>query len=68
MTYDVRASITGDARRILNDHLKVGREKPVSYLPIRTVESVIGLTIPIYASLVERSGNNVAVFTARIAV
>jgi hypothetical protein len=64
MTEDVNDSLVADARRILDEHLAVGRAKPVSYLPIKTIEDVIGITIQVYASLIEKSGNKAAIFAA----
>src|SRR5262245_528162 len=55
-------SLSQGAKRILEAHLSVGPHKPVSYLPIRTVENVLGLTVPTYMSLIEKSGNKAAVF------
>ena len=62
MTNDVKALLTEDGKRILDKHLAVGRDKPVSYLPIKTIETVIGITIQVYASLIEKSGNKAAIF------
>jgi hypothetical protein len=64
MTDDVIPSITGDAKQIVERHLAVGRRKPVSYLPIETIETVIGLTIRGYVSLIENSGNKAVVLGA----
>jgi hypothetical protein len=50
-----------DARQILDSHLRVGPDKPVSYLPIRTVERVIGITIPAYVSMAENHGHKCSV-------
>jgi hypothetical protein len=61
MTDDVRALLTGDAKHIVERHLPAGRRKPVSYLPIETIETVLGLTIQGYVSLIENSGNKAVV-------
>jgi hypothetical protein len=58
----VRASLTEDARQILHMHLAVGPKTPVSYLPIKTIENVIGIPIHVYTSLIKNSGNKVAIF------
>jgi hypothetical protein len=64
VTQKVAASVTEHARRILDSHLNVGREKPVSYLPIRTVEEVLGITVPGYRSMIAKLGNQSSVFSA----
>jgi hypothetical protein len=51
---------------LLVAHLNIGPDKPVSYLPIKTIEKVIGLTIAEYRSLIEKSGNEAAVFDADV--
>lgn len=51
------------AMRILDSHLNVGKEKPVSCLPIKTVEGVIGITIPAYKSMIESMGNRWSMFS-----
>jgi|SRR5215470_337418 len=40
----------------LRDHIGVGSHKPVSYLPVRTIEDVIGITVAAYGSMVEANG------------
>ena len=64
MMQDITASLGEDAKRLVDNHLKIGPEKPVSYLPIKTVEKVIGITVQDYMSLIERSGNEGIVFGA----
>jgi hypothetical protein len=61
---NITASIDEHVKRILDSHLKVGKEKPVSYLPIKTVEDVIGITIQKYKSMIERLGSRGSVFSA----
>ena len=56
--------LTKRAGKILASHLKVGPQKPVSYLPINTIENVIGITVPAYRSMIENSGNKCIVFKA----
>nr|WP_294547368.1 hypothetical protein [uncultured Rhodopila sp.] len=51
-----------DARRILENHLRVGPEKPVSYLPINTINRVIGIEVTKYESLISKSGSKSLVF------
>ena len=50
------------ADRLLESHLAVGPDKPVSYLPTRTIEEVIGMSVDRYVSLIEQMGNQYAVF------
>jgi hypothetical protein len=57
-------SLREDVKQILDSHLSVGWKKPVSYLPIRTVENVIGITVSAYKSMIERIGNKCFVFSA----
>jgi hypothetical protein len=49
------------AKQILEEHLKVGPEKPVSYLPVRTIENVIGMSVDAYVALIDDTGNQSAV-------
>ena len=64
MTENVEMSVTEHVRRMLNTHFNVGKEKPVSYLPIATIEKVIGLEIQTYKSMIEKSGNRCLIFNA----
>src|SRR5882672_5140381 len=56
------ASFRENAKQILHSHLSLGRRKAVSYLPIKTVEKVIGLTVTEYRSMVEATGNRCSIF------
>ncbi len=49
-------------KRLLHDHLAVGPHKPVSYLPLKTVETVLRLTISDYKAMIENAGNRCAIF------
>ena len=51
-----------DVKRILDNHLDVGLEKPISYLPIRTVTDVVGISVAAYRVLIEKSGAKSLVF------
>ena len=64
MTEDVTPLLTDDARQILDSHARVGQHKPVSYLPLRTVELEMGITIQAYISIIERLGNKSRAFDA----
>jgi hypothetical protein len=62
-TEDAKPLPRDEARRILEIHLNLGPKKPVSYLPLRTIEEIIGLTVPEYVSLIAKSGNKAIVFS-----
>jgi hypothetical protein len=52
-------------RRTIEEHTNLGKRKPVSYLPIKTIEKVLGLTVDEYRKLVELAGNSCAVFSEK---
>jgi hypothetical protein len=54
--------LSEDAMLILKEHLKVGPDKPVSYLPLRTVEKVLGITASAYQAMIEEQGSRCVVF------
>ncbi|HZT18880.1 MAG TPA: hypothetical protein VFA23_05710 [Dongiaceae bacterium] len=60
----LRISLRENTQRLLDTHIHVGPEKAVSYLPLRTVEHVIGITIQVYRSLAKGAGNHSMVFSA----
>jgi hypothetical protein len=43
--------------QMVDSHANVGRHKPVSYLPLTTIETAIGTTTAAYQAAVEESGN-----------
>src|SRR5450755_2982040 len=45
-----------DAKRLLSCNLQLGREKAISYLPIRTIERWIGMSADKYVAKVESVG------------
>jgi hypothetical protein len=47
--------------QLLEEHLNLGRHKAVSYLPIKTVEKVAGLSVQAYVSMIERAGRQAIV-------
>jgi hypothetical protein len=49
--------------RTLDEHVRLGSSKPVSYLPLAAIESVLQLKASDYVSLVERNGNRCMVFS-----
>ena len=51
-----------DPDRLLSEHTNVGPSKPMSYLPISTIESLLKMTAAEYALLVERAGGSSMVF------
>lgn len=59
---NVTSSFAEHAKRILDSHLNVGKEKPVSYLPIKTVEDVIRISVRAYESMIESMGNRSSIF------
>jgi hypothetical protein len=44
------------AKRILAAHLILGPEKPLSYLPNKTIENMIGIKVVEYVAMIEKSG------------
>lgn len=63
MPENTAATVFMHAEHILERHLNVGRDKPISYLPIATITQVIGIEISTYTSMLEESGNEFSVFT-----
>ena len=54
--------VENPSKEILERHLTVGREKPVSYLPMRTIENLIGISVDAYTELITNMGNQYAIF------
>src|SRR5260370_14055868 len=48
--------MSSDVASILNAHRRLGPHQAVSYLPIRTIESVPGLSVGGYRAMVEEVG------------
>lgn len=42
---------------MMMDHINVGPRKPLSYLPLNTIENVLKMTLSEYRSLVQKAGN-----------
>ena len=57
-------ALNEEAQAILERHINLGKGKAVSYLPINTIEKVLGVKIEDYKSLIERRGHECAVFFA----
>ncbi|CUX54519.1 hypothetical protein AGR7C_Lc20137 [Agrobacterium deltaense Zutra 3/1] len=47
---------------ILSRHVQLGSEKPVSYLPLNTIENVLGLTVDTYREMLRAGGNESMLF------
>ena len=52
-----------DLDHILDRHVRVGPSKPVSYLPVKTVEKVLNMQVDEYARLIETAGGKCVVFS-----
>jgi 8-oxo-dGTP diphosphatase len=48
---------------VLAKHVYVGAAKPVSYLPISTIEKVLNMQVDAYARLIEKAGGKCVVFS-----
>ncbi len=48
---------------VLAKHVHVGAAKPVSYLPISTIEKVLNMPVDAYVHLIEKAGGRYAVFS-----
>lgn len=57
-------TLNEDAQIILDKHTKLDKNKPVSYLPIRTIERIFGMTASDYASLISKNGDSYIIFNA----
>jgi hypothetical protein len=49
-------------RQLLTKHIDVGSHKAISYLPIKTIEGMLGLSIDEYRGLIEGAGNKCVIF------
>ncbi|MBW9072833.1 MULTISPECIES: hypothetical protein [Agrobacterium] len=47
---------------ILQGHVQLGPEKPVSYLPLNTIENMLGLTVDRYREMLRAGGNESMLF------
>jgi hypothetical protein len=52
----------GEVAAILKSHLELNARRPVSYLPIKTIEQILKLSVSEYVSLIERSESEAIVF------
>jgi hypothetical protein len=48
---------------ILRRHVHVGRSKPVTYLPLSTIENVLEMPLEEYVRMVEQAGGKCSVFS-----
>ena len=49
-------------REILQEHLNIGPKKPVSYLPIKTIEKVLKLSVDAYVGMTTTRGHSSVAF------
>src|ERR1700712_922622 len=52
-----------DAKRMLDRHIRVGPEKPISYLPINAINNVLGMEISTYTSLAKDFDAKILIFS-----
>lgn len=57
-------SLEGYRKELLAKHLNVDIHKPVSYLPIKTIEGMLGLSSIEYRTLIEKTGSKCSIFDA----
>jgi hypothetical protein len=57
MSEDDRGIGPDEIRRILRSHLELGPTKSTSYLPIATIDNLIGMTVAEYLAAIEQTGN-----------
>ena len=50
-------------RRTLKEHVTLGQQKAMSYLPLKTIERVLGLTVDEYRREIEQAGNECIVLS-----
>lgn len=51
-------------KQTLDEHLNLGLHKAVSYLPVKTLETVLGVTVNEYCEMIERAGSKAATFSS----
>jgi hypothetical protein len=49
---------------MLRTHLELNEQKPVSYLPIKTIQNVLNMTVDGYVCFARARGNEIAIFDA----
>jgi hypothetical protein len=54
--------LQGYKRRTLEEHIALTHHKVLSYLPIRTIENLLGLTVEEYQRLALEAGNKCLLF------
>jgi len=45
-------------QEMVRDHIHVGPRKPLSYLPLNTIENLMGMTVQEYQSQISKAGND----------
>jgi hypothetical protein len=65
MSEQFQSPLSAVGEGLLREHLNVGPQKPVSYLPIDTIRKVIGMPESRYVEYIERVGNNALLFESR---
>lgn len=61
MPADAKPLLSPEDQEMLDCHVAVNRSKPLSYLPIQTIERVLGMTTTEYTSIVVAAGNETLV-------
>jgi len=52
-----------DRKQILENHLNIGQQKAISYLPINTIENVLSLSVDEYVAMIEEKGHRAIVLS-----
>ncbi len=56
------ASLSDDDKDRLRQHTKLDAKKVVSYLPLNTIENVMGMSLDTYTSIIENNGGSYLIF------
>ena len=56
------ASVPEDTKDMLRRHTKLNADKVVSYLPLNTIENVLGMSLETYISIIENNGGSYLIF------
>jgi hypothetical protein len=55
-------ALSGDLKELFLRHTELNSRKVVSYLPCNTIQNVIGITLEVYASEIEKNGGSYLIF------
>jgi hypothetical protein len=55
-------SLPEDIKDMLHRHTHLDANKVVSYLPLNTIENVIGISVGVYTSIIENNGGSYLIF------